>query len=373
MVSLVKSLMWPGFVVGIGMLILLCLFGTVDIEEGGQHIAGSAAGGSGKSIRGQTFLSLYDNLTRIDLKFSIFDERSHKTTFMLKKSPPSTELCESEQQQTKTGSLIYHLSQEGHIGQTFTSECPDLKAISLFISVPQPAPEGNLLFHLKATPNDERDIFTVIENISHIISNEHNLFEFPIIHNSQGNTYYFFLETEKISSEDALKIPYTPDETYEGGRGDINNISIMGDLIFKKYYNSPLEQQETLVQINTIIPKIPRESQGEYKMFRFPPISHSKGESYYFFIESDNNMLAPWEVETDLYEQGKKIQDHFPVTGDLTFKVFYKTPLLKACSLLLERLAQNKAGLFSIPVFYLLVFLFYLSLLILFLRQLIYT
>lgn len=362
----IKKLLLP--VLLTGSLSVFLLFGFAEIEGEGQHIRISATDKKGTIRIGQTFYSHYDNLNRIDVMFSSSAKDSQKVSFYVKEFDQPLELCEPVQQQIKTGFMMFNLSQEKNIGQTFTAHCPGLNALHVFISVPRFPDAGNVILRLKTTPKAESDIVRIVKEVAHLQNNAYNSFAFPLIPDSQGKQYYFLLESEGIGPEFPLKIPYTQDETYPGGKGYLNDTPMAGDLVFKKNYWSSLEEKETLIQVTTAISKSLTE---EYRTFRFAPIRHSKGKYYYFFLEFQGNTLAPWEVESDLYQQGTKIVDHFPIQGDLTFRALYKVKAIKAIQVLLERVSKNKPGLFSKRFLYAAVFLGYILVFTLFFWQLI--
>ena len=358
-----------GFITVTGSLLLLWwfLFGSTEIEGENQRVSENAAGLSGENAVGQTFAARYENLTRIDVKFSSFQEGTHHITFVLKEFSTPLELCEPAQQPVQTGSVIYKLSPQEQIGQTFRADCPNLHAIHVRISSSQLSDQGVLIFRLKRTPDAQDVIAEIRRAVPLIKKNQYNSFEFPPLHNSQGAMYYFELRVEGLLPGNALRIPYTLGSNYSEGNGYVNERFLSGDVLFKKSYRNPLKKHAALFHIQTNISPPP----NGYSTFRFPPIRHSKGKYYYFFVELQNNMLALWEANNNLYAQGSKILNHAPVPGELTFRSAYKVSIAEAFHVLLTRMTYNKPSWFSKKYVYIMVYGSYLVLLALFLGILI--
>ncbi len=62
---------------------------------------------------------------------------------------------------------------------------------------------------------------------------------------------------------------------------------------------------------------------NSWQAFHFPPLSDSKGKTYYFYLESPNaikgNAFTTWMSSGDEYKEGTFLRNHLPEEGDLAF------------------------------------------------------
>jgi len=125
-------------------------------------------------------------------------------------------------------------------GQTFTSEHPKLSRIHIWLKRAGEENKGDLIFHLKDSPTDEKDIIIIKMKIADIVSDEYYEFVIPPQLDSKGKSYYFYLEAPDSTSENAPLVACTSTDSYPQGSRHLNEEVAKGDLTFKTYYYGSL-------------------------------------------------------------------------------------------------------------------------------------
>jgi len=127
------------------------------------------------------------------------------------------------------------------IGQTFVAKQDQLRAVSVLLATYGRDTQGPLIFHLQEIREEFRtaDLATVEIDLSDVEDNAWRIFSFPPIQNSEGKTYYFYLESPGVQSGDAITAWSTASETYPRGSLYIEHAPQSGDLSFMLYYVRP--------------------------------------------------------------------------------------------------------------------------------------
>jgi len=125
------------------------------------------------------------------------------------------------------------------VGQTFVSHYSRLSAVEQLLVVypddgsPPDAPR-RLTFHLRSNPQDEADIVTLTVDTSNWKHNDPYRFSFPPQADSEGKTYYFFLDATEGNRTTVWRNSF---DAYGEGTLHLNGQPGEGDLHFKTYYN----------------------------------------------------------------------------------------------------------------------------------------
>lgn len=85
----------------------------------------------------------------------------------------------------------------------------------------------------------------------------------------------------------------------------------------------------------------------EWLRVRFPALADSAGREFAFSVdagEAGGERVRVWGHGGDPYPEGSALQDGSPRTGDLAFRVGYRTTGLEALSLLGQRLTADRPG-----------------------------
>jgi len=111
--------------------------------------------------------------------------------------------------------------------------------------------------------------------------------------------------------------------------------------------------------------------QGVPYGFEFPPLRHSKGQSFYFYLESADSesgegVAVRYSPEAVL-EGASACLNGRPLTGELQFRTFYTLRTRDKADLLLSRMAEGRPYLLGAKGFYVALALTYALVLALFL------
>ena len=95
----------------------------------------------------------------------------------------------------------------------------------------------DIIFHLKESPSDEKDIYTETFNASSMVDNAYRTFSFPPIPDSKGKMLFFSFESPQSRMGDAITIWSTDKDTYKEGALIRNGKKSDGDLRFITYFS----------------------------------------------------------------------------------------------------------------------------------------
>jgi hypothetical protein len=127
---------------------------------------------------------------------------------------------------------------DGRAGQTFYSPYPNLNSIDVLLATWARTNSNDVTIHLKPSLESPNDIASVTINAREIQDNSYYKFKFPKIADSENKLYYFFIDSPKSISGDAITIWSSKEDVYHQGTAYINSTPITGDLAFKVYYAS---------------------------------------------------------------------------------------------------------------------------------------
>jgi hypothetical protein len=123
------------------------------------------------------------------------------------------------------------------IGQTFVAPHPDLHRIDVFLATYARTNTHDVTFHLKASPESEEDIFAISFNASDVEDNAYRSFVFPPIRESEGKSFYFYLESPSSTPGDAITVWMSNSDAYPEGSAYIDGEPVRGDLRFLTHYS----------------------------------------------------------------------------------------------------------------------------------------
>ncbi len=107
-----------------------------------------------------------------------------------------------------------------------------------------------------------------------------------------------------------------------------------------------------------------------FHAFEFPPAPNGRGDTLYFSLEAPDAVpgyaITAWGAATDAYPGGQAVTTEplDPRLQDLTFRVVYAPTGPQGLAILLERVTDQKPGIFGAPAWYVALGLAYLALLI---------
>ena len=122
------------------------------------------------------------------------------------------------------------------IGQRFTAPFPGLHRIEVALDPSAVRSAHRLTFHLKTDPSVAEDYWTETLSTKDVQDGTLYYFEFPPIHDSAEQTYYFYLESASSTSGDAITVRYSSDAILDGASALVNGQWVKGNLQFRTYY-----------------------------------------------------------------------------------------------------------------------------------------
>ncbi|MHB1167124.1 MAG: hypothetical protein ACYC0N_01120 [Carboxydocellales bacterium] len=125
------------------------------------------------------------------------------------------------------------------VGQSFVSNEDNLSRIEVLLATYARLNSKKVIFHLKESPESPKDIATVEIMASRVNDNQYQRFDFPLIKNSKGKTYYFYFESPESISGDAITVWSTKNNVFQEVNMYINHKSVSGTLAFRTYYLQP--------------------------------------------------------------------------------------------------------------------------------------
>ncbi|MDQ3707562.1 MAG: YfhO family protein [Chloroflexota bacterium] len=117
-------------------------------------------------------------------------------------------------------------------GQTFVATRNNLMRVRVFGATYARQNVGQLVFHLKDSPDAPQDLATVQVDTSQLKDNAYWDFDFPPIPDSMGRTFYFYLESPDAPELQAVTAHFSPDDAYAAGSRMMNGQPAEGDLTF---------------------------------------------------------------------------------------------------------------------------------------------
>jgi hypothetical protein len=122
------------------------------------------------------------------------------------------------------------------VGQVFVAPLPGLYRIDIVLESIESSGEQSLVFHLKADPSAQGDLWTGQVRVGGTQSGMFYAFEFPPIRDSEGKSYYFYLEPADSASGGAVAVRYSSSTVLEGAGAYVNGRPVAGDLQFQTHY-----------------------------------------------------------------------------------------------------------------------------------------
>jgi hypothetical protein len=99
-----------------------------------------------------------------------------------------------------------------HVGQQFTASLPGLYRIEVALDQGSVCSAQPVTFHLKTDPSSTEALWSAEFSSGDVQGREFYGFEFPLMRDSKGQTYYFYLEAPTSAPEDGLASLRTRDK-----------------------------------------------------------------------------------------------------------------------------------------------------------------
>ena len=122
------------------------------------------------------------------------------------------------------------------VGQTFVASHDGLSRIDVQLATYARRNTQPIIFHLRSDPSGATDIATITFEAEEVEDNVYRPFRFPPIPDSEGRSFYFFLESPTSRPGDAITIWHDPNDVYADGQMYTQGKPLGGDLAFKTYH-----------------------------------------------------------------------------------------------------------------------------------------
>ena len=132
------------------------------------------------------------------------------------------------------------------VGQTFVAAYDDLVAVDILMANYGREITGELIFHLKSGINAGDDLYRRRVDVERIKNNRHFRFKLPEIKDSEGKSYYFYVEAPEGGPGNAMTIWANDEDKYFEGEKILDEQAAEGDLVFKTVYDVGLKRKVSL-------------------------------------------------------------------------------------------------------------------------------
>lgn len=122
------------------------------------------------------------------------------------------------------------------VGQTFLSRYNHLHRVDIFMGTYARPNTREVIFHLKTAPEAPDDVFALSFNASDVEDYGYHSFAFPPIPDSAGRAFFFYVESPLSVEGNAISIWMQPRDLYPQGTMFRNGVPAGGDLRFQAYY-----------------------------------------------------------------------------------------------------------------------------------------
>lgn len=124
-----------------------------------------------------------------------------------------------------------------YVGQLFTAPMPGLYRIEIALARSTAHSNAHITVHLKSEPASAEDLWTANLDTQDVYDGMLYGFEFAPIRGSQGQTYYFYFESDESVPGDAIAVRYSPHAALEGATTYLNGQPAAGNLQFHSFYS----------------------------------------------------------------------------------------------------------------------------------------
>jgi len=130
---------------------------------------------------------------------------------------------------------VGEIRQENSYGQSFVSQYNHLGRIDVMLATFARENHYPVVFHLRRAPGDPDDLVSLEFDASTVADNAFYTFSFDPMPDSAGQAFYFFLDSPQSVPGDAITIWATTEDAYPSGTRHNNHQPVAGDLRFIAY------------------------------------------------------------------------------------------------------------------------------------------
>lgn len=138
-------------------------------------------------------------------------------------------------QQEKATGLWDELVAGETYGQSFVSTSDNLHRVDLSTATYARTNSAPVIFHLQSHPGASSDIYSATVPGPEIQNDRPTSFEFPRLPDSQGRSYYFYVESPEATTGNAITVYTNANDEYPDGTAYRDAEAVAGDLAFTAY------------------------------------------------------------------------------------------------------------------------------------------
>jgi hypothetical protein len=133
--------------------------------------------------------------------------------------------------------------------QTFAAEYSNLLFVEVEFGTYARENTGPMVFHLRTSPDASEDLFTTTVDAADIENRAFHTFEFPLIRDSSGRSFYFCLEAPEAERGNAITVWGVTEDVYPDGEAVLEGLEDHGvrDLTFRLGYNPPMMNKVSIL------------------------------------------------------------------------------------------------------------------------------
>lgn len=133
------------------------------------------------------------------------------------------------------------------VGQQFTAPFPGLYRIDIDLVKATASQAHQIIFHLRASAEATEDLRTASLSSDDLRQGKAFSIEFPVIRDSERQTFYFYLESPDSMAGNAIAARYDPNTVVEGASAYLNHQPVAGNLEFHTYYSMRTREKVDLL------------------------------------------------------------------------------------------------------------------------------
>jgi hypothetical protein len=123
------------------------------------------------------------------------------------------------------------------VGQSFVAPLPGLYRIEVMLDRASAAGTKPITFHLKTDPAAVQDLLAASLTPAEVQAGIPYGVEFPVLRDSMGQHYYFYLDSLQSTADDAISVRYGINAVLDGASAYVNGQPIAGNLQFHTFYS----------------------------------------------------------------------------------------------------------------------------------------
>jgi len=123
------------------------------------------------------------------------------------------------------------------VGQQFIAPWPGLYAIEVSLDRNTASGDQEIIFHLRESTAEEEDLWTASFRAAELEGQTRRVFEFPLVRNSKGQLFFFYLESADATPGNAVAVYYSRGVALPRASAYLDDRPVSGNLQFQTFYS----------------------------------------------------------------------------------------------------------------------------------------